>query len=178
MPLTPNSSTSSYVTPEEFLLRKDIRPASMLVLDTGLAATEVQLQTNAVLLAILKESSGIVESAATAGAKYSALDIAAQVAAGTACGEMIKGYISDIAAHRLAERRWQTNQDTLEGYKAALEFLKRLRDGELVLPFAEVATASVPSNSDYTQSELNDLNLVSRNTRVFGVRGSWGQRRS
>ena len=170
--MTPASSSSAYVTPAEFLLRKDIRPTQEIVLDDPLAPVP-DLTTNAVLLAILMQASGMLESAVAAGSRYKVADL--QALMGTNAGELIKGIVSDLAAHVLSERRWQGSEDTLPGYQAAIAFLQSLREGDAVLPFVEVAQASVPESYNYTQADIDALGLPSGNIRAFGIRGRYGQ---
>lgn len=168
------SGTSAYVTPAEFLLRKDSRPAQELTVDTG--GISADLSTDPVLLAILKECSGLLESAAVAGSRYTVDDINTLITTQSNAGEMVKGLICDLAAHRLCERRWASSQETLAGYTLALDFLKRLRDGETVLPLDTVVRSSNVVSQNLSQSQLDDLNLMSRNTRFFGLNASFGRK--
>jgi hypothetical protein len=171
--MTPNSSSASYLTSSDFLLRKDVFTAGDLVRDDGSQATSAELATDLTLGALLKQASGMVEAACVAGNRYLPTDLQALVSAGGNGAEYLKGIIADIAAHLLTARRWRFSGDTLKPYEQALEILKALRNGDSVFPFVEAEAAGVADSQFYTQADIDRLNLISRDTRVFGIRNSY-----
>lgn len=173
MTMTPNGSLTSYISNEEFLTRKDWRTVGQLVNDDGTQMSHANLLTSTVLQTILEESSGEVESALVASARYSAQDL--QSTNGVS-REYLKGIIADIAMWRLFGRRpapGPPETATLLN-EEAWKKIEKLSNGEVVLSFQQVQEAGVPTNEFMTTPELKELNLFSDSCgRSLGIRNSF-----
>lgn len=121
---------ASYATPANMLSRFDKRLIGGLVSDTGTEVAEGDLPTNAVLLELLADASGEVESALTVGERYSADQLAALT--GNSQKLLIR-LVCEITWLNLVGRRGEKYTEDYEAMrKAAGDRLNRLRKGENV----------------------------------------------
>jgi hypothetical protein len=172
MAKTPNSSSTTYCSPAEFLKRYDSRTVGDLVADDGARVSASALLTDDNLAAALLTASGYVETACFTGNKYAAADLGALTGAGRA---FLYQLVSDLVMGLLLERRPKSGDEKIEppaAYERAWKTLDRLRLGELVFGLVETGDAGVPAVSDLSVSDLDTLSLASRQAgRLFGQRG-------
>jgi len=160
MGYTPNSSSVSYLTVDEFLEFKDKRAVGQLVNDDGDQLSPSQLQDDPNLTKILLAASGRVEASLFAADLYSAEDIASPNGAS-------KAFIQDIVA-RLAMYMLYGRRDAPEppatvvaGYQEAVDQLANLANGSLILAFAQTEAAGLVINEFLTAQQIINLNQVS-----------------
>ncbi len=177
MAFTPVSSLVSYISPDEFLSRFDSNLVGELVSDQNLQVNSTDLSTNPVLLTILADVSGMLESAACVGKRYGSEDLTAMATSGTVSGQYLKRVCANLAIGMLRQRRGMIESDEKGGpYIQALEALDKLRNGERIFTFAETEEAGLPSNVTLSPEEIERLNLFTNNFRYFGFRQrSWAR---
>lgn len=162
--LTPNSSSTSYLSVTEFLKRADSNLVGQLVSDDGTQVTATNLQTNANLLAILSDVSAIFESAALVGGRYNPSDLNTLVSSNTVGASLILRILSDLAIGLLRQRRGMNEDSPYSGFVQASAFLDSLRKGETILPFLETQEAG---QADDTYMTLSDYFKQGRLTAVY-----------
>jgi hypothetical protein len=168
MGLTPNSSSTSYLSAVTFLQLRDVLTTGDLTRDDGVQNTASELVTDPILALVLQVASGQVEAACVAGQRYMPADLQALVAAGGNGAAYLWSIIADIAAFELAKRRWRFSGDVAKSYERATKLLDSLRSGENVLPFLEAEKAGDADTTYFDPSDVNRLGLVSSQTRIFG----------
>jgi hypothetical protein len=169
MPQTSISGLNPYATPNDMIARFDVRLQGWLVRDDNGQSTSIDLQTDPNLRSALATASGIVEMACVAGQRYTPQDLAALTGNGA---EFLKDMVCSIAADRLYHRRFP-DAAALPEAQEAQQWLKALGSGMGILPFAEAAAAGIAYDSFYTQEEIDRLNLITRNTRSWGIRAPY-----
>lgn len=167
---TPETSASPYCSPADFLARFDARLAGDLCSDDGTRVAPGSLPSNPAFLAALADASGELESAASASRRYSPADLAAIVAAGGNGASIVKRLVAALALGFLRDRRGLPASDMPEQVEAAREQVKKLRDGEAILPTVQAMNAGLPQSQFLARDDYERLNLVSNQARIFGDR--------
>lgn len=170
---TPNSSTSSYITVDQFIMRHDYNAVAMLSVDDGSKPTQAELETNANLLQILMDASGMVEVALMTNERYSTVDLSAPNGVSQAYMQSI---ISDIAMYKLYCRRDAPGppETVISNYNEALRKIDQLRTGDVVLSFAESQAAGIPTDEFMQIGDLFRDNLFSTACRrTLGIRNAF-----
>ena len=179
MPMTPDSGALPYATPAQMLVFCDARRLGMLVRDDNTQSTPSQLLADPNLVQFLATASGEVETAALAGSRYKATDLAALQLAGGNGAAMLARLVARLAYGIIDERR-NPGSDPHPATVAALKQLDDLRSGMAIFPFAEAAAAGLVVTSVLNDQDRLTDNLVTENARVWGVRanracpGGWG----
>lgn len=171
--MTPNSSSSSYITPEDFLILHDYRLFAQLIKDDNVMATEAETLASPKLAAALLGASGEVEVELVASQRYSVSDLQATNGASK---QYLISIIADIAAYNLFGRRDGPGPPELVTmkYAEAREKLEKLRNGQVVLAFTQAEQAGVVTNEYMSKPELSELNLFSRSCqRSLGDRNAF-----
>lgn len=171
--MTPNSSSTPYITVNDFLARNDFRDVGQLVNDDNTQSTPSQLQTNPNLAVALAEASGELESACLSSQKYAVADL--QNLNGMSL-EYMKSILSAIVIYRLYQRRHgpQPSDFVVNSYMKAMDALNQLRSGVAIFSFSEVEAAGNPITQFMTPADWAGLNLLSwRWPRSFGIRNTY-----
>lgn len=167
MAQTPNSNSTSYLTPTLFLQYMDGRSVADLVSDADVAVSTSSLTSNAIVQLALDTASGMVESACVQSSRYSPEDLAALTGVSQ---KYFYSLIARLAMCFLWERR--PTENTKPGfYDATQKELEQVRHGERVFSFTETADAGTMEMSDFSEQDLQTLGLSSlRAARLFGIR--------
>jgi len=166
------TTTQSYITPAEFLLRFDARAIARYCADDENAVPPADLPTNEVLLWALKSASGMVQASAVRGCRYTPQqleELINQVPL-TLSGETLKDVTAWLAITKLQERRPHGGEPPNEyHYERAMGFLERLAAGDQVLAFEETVDAGL---IDLGETDYEDLQetcaTVFRANRLLG----------
>lgn len=146
----------------------DINVIAELLSDTGAAASQFSLASNTTLTALLQEASGLVESAAFEGGRYAAADLAglngnsAQALIGCVCG---------LAVWLLWCRRQDVEMKLPVRAEMAMQFLEKLRKGDVVFATAEAEEAGqVGEDVEAPSVRVERNGPVQQAKRLFGRR--------
>lgn len=169
--MNPNSSQSAYLTGEDFIAYKDMRSIAQYASDDpDNPVPDDQVATNPVVLKILMQASGMLESAVLSSQRYAVSDLQALTGASQ---EYMKSILADISMYKLVIRRPGANppETTVTAYEEAMQALQALANGDRIFAFAEVEEAGLPTTYSITPSDLYRANMASvRFRRVFGNR--------
>jgi hypothetical protein len=172
---TVQSATVPYATPAQFLATYDYRPAGQLVRDDGTQAGSSDLTVpDANLQWALMEATGEIEMMASIGQRYSPTDLQNLANSNTAGAAILAKMTCDIAAEYLRERRLIPAINPYPAYLRAQQKLDALATGGAIFPFTEAAKAGVADNYTFNQTDIDNVNLITRNRFAWGVRGSYG----
>lgn len=169
MAKTVTSGSVSYASVADLLIRYDERRIRDLVGDDGRREPTSSLATSTVLLELLAESSGEVESACLVAEKYTAADLVALTGNGES---LLKRLVCDIAFQFLIDRRGKDGENEKPWrYERALEKLQQLRDGARIFGFQETQNAGHPVEGYRTEAQIQDQALSTYQAqRFFGRR--------
>ena len=169
MPLTPNSSTSPYITGDDVAARVDSRLVGQLLADDGTTVPASSFDANPTLVALMADASGELESACLDGERYAPGDLLDLNGNSLA---YMKRILVALTAGYLYQRRGQVDDRVTAQFEWAQDMLGKLRNGDQVFAFVEDESAGVASNSFYTDAELDQLGLMTRGParRYFGNR--------
>lgn len=159
----------AYCTAAQMLARYDRRQISKLLSDTGVQVTDANLPTNANLLAILEDASGMIAMAARVGKRYTALQLQA-VADSTddIVASQIIRLTADLAMGLIVLRRPGADPKKLApNYYQAQEILEQLKRGERI--FDVDLTDEFGSRFRNVIPDDADEFLLSQNVRIFGT---------
>lgn len=176
--MTPQSSSTSYLSAAEFLKRVDVRTVGDLCSDSNTRLTPTQLLTDDNLAAALLDASGELESAVFVGKKYQPADLAVMVATPSAGQAKIYRLLTAIAKVFLVERRVGVNvpEEFLAGSERAQAQLRALAEGTEIFSFTEAAEAGVIDLEPVTPAEvLTRFDVVVQTERFFGIRSNRAQ---
>lgn len=191
--MTPNSSLTSYITPAEFLLRRDVRSifqqCSDNDLDPGLnpgpnngrtspqycAAQLIDPTTpqGAVLAELLAEASGMLEAAIFRSAIYQLADIQNLLTQGGNSAKYLKRLVASIATYALMTRRPGPEPPEVikEAYNEAMTALNDISTGVRIFAFQETAAAGLPATGQFNAGIYFANDFVSqRYGAMFGTR--------
>lgn len=161
MVMTPSSGSTPYASAADFAERYDIRTIGDLLSDLGVRLPAGQVLTSSRLTTLLMQASGMLESAALAGKRYTTEDLAALTGNSK---EYMKGIICDLVIWVLLGRRPTREGGIPEIVKGAVEAVELLRHGHRIFAFTEVQDAGKNVIVADTPAPL----LTSRARRLFG----------
>lgn len=145
MPATVNSASSAYASGTDLVEARDWRAVGDLIKDDNTRpASSGAVAVATIVTTALKNASGQIEMAATAGARYQPEDLSALAAGSTVGGAALKGLTCDLAFWWLSKRRKPgARPEDVAGVPEALDCLDRLRNGERIFPFTETQEAGL-----------------------------------
>lgn len=156
-----------YATTAEFLLRYDARVIGDLVNDTDSQVDPSSLATDPVLLQMLADASGDIESALLVGERYSLNNLQPYHATTNPAGlsdtslALLSRMTCDIAYAMLLRRRGEINPDKHSGIlDLAEKYLKDLRSGSAVFGLSPQEQAGHVKFSGVGTVEFSTLNLI------------------
>lgn len=175
---TLNTFGFPYCTPAIFLERYDVRTVGDYLSDTDLRLTPTQVQNSAVLADLMKQASGIVESHAFMGTRYSPVDlqlIASMDNTGTIVGtptnaaQVLYGIVAGITMFLVWERRPLRYAKHPMPLSSEMAFgqLEKIGAGALIFGLLETAEAGVPSVEFMTKQDILTRNFSSNQARRF-----------
>jgi hypothetical protein len=180
MPQTPNSGGASYLSPADFLDRRDVRPVGELIIDDLDDATPAATYADMIgdptvpgsparrLMIALQTASGEVESALLRADRYNPQDLLDLQGNSLS---YVQGIVAPIAFEVLRQRRGQDGYEALPEYAEAMKKLDRLADGSDTLGFVEAEAAGTAQIITMNPREIAKANPVtSCNVRIFGIR--------
>src|SRR5262249_5564409 len=142
--------------------------ADLLVDDDTRLASQGAVAANVTLARLLLAASGEIEAALLANGKYTPTDLQTLTGA-SQC--YLQKLTADLAHWRLKQRRWpDADPNTVQGAKAALDALERLRRGENIFGLQEVADAGLAETIDLWNPP--PCKLSTEASRFFGERFS------
>ncbi len=167
---TPLSGATPYCTAQQFVDRFDWRTAADLLSDSGTRLTLQQVLASTVLLELLQEASGLVESACMVGNRYAPADLAGLTGNSQ---QLLIGLTAGVAAFHLFSRRPDRKLDVPPRAQWAMEMLAKLEEGTAVFGILEVAEAGVVDHLVEQPSDVEARNMVTRIAgRFFGRRSN------
>lgn len=145
----------SYSSPSDILARYDSRSLGDLCSDSGTRLTPTQLLTDTNLQAALDDASGLVNSAAVYGQRYTPAELAALTDVDLA---LLKRLVCDLAFAYLVGRRGN-DPEAYQSTKQAQDMLERIKQGQRLFAVpGEIAAGlediNFPSIVDYTTINL------------------------
>jgi len=156
---------AAYVTPAEFLLRKDARDVGDLVSDDETQVAAGDLLTDPVLLAAIDDASGDIDTALMGGGRYTAADLEGLTGNSLAT---LRRIASELTMFHLLARRPDRNPERIEAVaKLKDAYLAPLRRGENVFGLALHIDAGTVDVHGPTTVQARDLNLVRDRTRNY-----------
>lgn len=184
MTMTPNSSTSPYCTPADFVSIFDYRSFAQLASDTDTPlASSAALQASPILAAQLGIGAGMIEMAATVGERYDPTDLATLLSSGTNGGYALIEMNASLAAAGMFGRRFESVPDEMRArIEDALSKLEALESGANIFPFLETQAAGLVTDYRETAYDVARRTLPSWVARrCLGIRsnqippvGGWG----
>lgn len=167
MPLTPASSSTPYITVDEFLRRYDLRTIGDLVSDSETRLNQSQLQSSQALLDILADAAGEVESAALADGRYTKEDLAALTGVSL---QFLKRLVSDLTLWYLYQRRPDRAGPIPPQAQDARNLIALLRSGDRIFVFTETQIAGRRMEIiNETNSRITRNRVTRRAERHFGL---------
>lgn len=176
---TINSSFVSYCTPAQFVQVFDYRSFAQLAADNDVPLTESGLISSTILSAKLQIASGMVEMAATRGARYDPiLDLQPLVTPvnGLICngGWVLIQLVASMAAFEMFGRRYEAMTEYMQAkVEEANTLLQALENGEKIFPFADAQQAGLLNDYIETPTDVTNRNLptfIAQN--LFGIRAN------
>lgn len=166
------SSTDLLCPVSEFIKRVDQAAIGKLASNTTTPVSAAELLTDANVIAALRDASGIFESAASVGGRYSKEDIAVILAAANTNAQgMLFRIVADVAWAQLFERRPNKDIPTPASMERSLQWLDYLADGRRIFPFLESEEAG---HIERIESSVDDIEL--RNGVVYQAQAYYGVR--
>lgn len=154
----------SFAAPSDLLLRIDARFLGDLASDTDDPVLQKDFGTDTVLLAVLEDASGEVESAMAVNDLYSDTDLSGL--AGNSLAKL-KRMTCEIAISFLMQRRPDYNPERAKAFHdRAHEALEILRKGTNIFNLGNVREAGKPSIEAPTVRQIQDLNLITDRARA------------
>jgi hypothetical protein len=165
--------SSSYVTPEQFLARRDIRAVQNLLADgpaSGVVTPPVEaVPTHPVLIAALEDASGQVRAAAETANRYTAAEL--DQLSGENDPFLIR-LVSDLAFGLLLDRRGRpVAPGDYPAVEKAEQWLALLRLGERVLNVQSAKDAGVEKGSFISAVTFANSGLAADQYAYFYPRG-------
>ena len=161
----------SYASPNDLIERYDARILGDLCQDEGERITDVpMLLLSTKLLTALSDASGMVNSAALVGKRYTSTQLTNMI--GDA-GGFIKRLTCDLAFAFLRQRRGY-DVEQFPTIQESFNYLDRLRLGERVFDIEEVESKGNPTSFAIPVYTVVSQNLMEDNNRYFPNR-RWGR---
>ncbi len=183
---TLNTSIYPYCNIAIFLEKFDYRTVGDYLSDTDQRLTPIEITNSTVLLHLLLEASGYVESLAQKGTRYSHDDlflianldpIGGQPKSPTnATAQMMYGIVAGIAMFYLWERRPLRLSEHKMSRRSewALMMTEALGNGDAIFGLLEVAEAGLPTPQFMTPQQIRYRNFTSNQAqRYFGDRAQF-----
>lgn len=176
--MTPNSTSSSYCTPDQFLKFYDSRYICQKLLDIGATAEADAVRTGgplpeaSVTQAILDAASGLVESACFVKEIYQPSDLQGLQGNGA---QFLARLVADLAMWDLECRR-NPSSELSDKVKLAMALLNDLREGTKIFGTLAAAQAGLPEDDFLQQQDVENANLSTwQAKRLFGQRAGWNR---
>lgn len=168
--MTENSSSTSYATATHFVTRYDVRTIGQLVNDDGTAADATAVLSNTVVVACLKDASGMIEAACLRGKRYQPTDLVAMTGVNA---NLLQRLVCALAMWMLMDRRSLRTlgeptpmPDWITGH------LNALADGTEIFGFTQVQDAGLMETVTRQDTDAQNPNRITeRARRFFGDRG-------
>ena len=173
------SNTSLLCSVAEFLKRNDERTIGQLCSVTTTPVASGSLASDPHVLAALGDASGLVESAALRGEKYSGADLALVRDSASMAANLLFRIVSDLAWAFLWENRQNKalNVPPPPSMERSLQWLNDLADGIRIFPIVENMKAGHMDIAEVTPSEVCHRNgVVVQADRYFGERSERNER--
>lgn len=169
--MTPASALTSWATPSDMLDWHHPRTVGDLIKLRAADPTPVigSIIGSSLVARHLNAAVGRIEMSAVQGAMYSAADLAAMT--GAAAAELRRVACGLAFASLVRYRFPSTVEGDLPEEADAKKFLKALSSGEIVLPFTEVADASLVS---VAPTLILSRRITTQANRLFGSSGNRG----
>lgn len=164
---TPTSTTTTYITPAQFLARADVRLVGDLCSDTGTRVTPSALPSDPNLAAAIMDACGDLEAACLAGHKYEVADLTL-IATGATSASQARMFrlLSRLTLCYLYERRPEKGP-VPQTYTIAWEHLDALADGKQIFGLVEHQDAGVITTEVETAQQVEARNLTSWSARRY-----------
>lgn len=161
---------SSYVTPEQFLARRDVRAIQQLLRDTGVTTPLADVTTEPTFLAALDDASGEVRAACETANRYTANDLDALAASND---PFLINLVCDLAYGKLQRRRARpVTGDEYPEVEKAEQWLALLRLGERVLNIQSAKDAGNERGASISATTYANSGLAADTYRFFYPRGA------
>lgn len=177
--MTPNSSTTSFCSPTQFVAIFDWRTIAELLSDTDVALTnQAAVIANPILAELLMEGTGQIEMASSIGNRYPVYtdrpsDLAVLAATSTSSGARLRRLNAAITLEYCWRRRPDKAMPPMPEFEEAALLLKALADGEAVFGFVEAMNAGIVHDCIETPQDVAHRNLPSYQAQsLFGRRGN------
>lgn len=155
---------ADFFSASDVKLRYDLNRLGDLVSDDGQRVSPASLDANTVLLAVMDDAESTLLGEILTGKRYTEADL--EGLEGRDKNLMIR-ILCDLTYGYLLLRRGHSEQDISRlapGFRVALEYLSRLRAGEIVFNVESVKEAGTLARVVLSRN----VNLVSSATRLFG----------
>jgi hypothetical protein len=179
MTMTVNSSFTAYCTASQFTSLFDWRPFGQYCVDTDTPPANVAaFQSNPVLLNKLQVASGLIEMAATRGARYDPTDLVALVTPVNAViangGWALIQMCAGLAAFEIVGRRMEGLPEYIvDSIERSQAMLVALENGEKIFPFADAQQAGLLHDYLETSVDVQNRNLPAViASPLFGIRSN------
>lgn len=153
-----------YATPSAALLRYDSRRVGQLCADDGSQVSASALLSDPVLLELLDDASGMIDSALLRGGRYTQDDLRSL---SDADAKLLTRLTCDLCYGLLVSRRGYTSTELnalAPAYAGSLALLDRLGNGELIFNVPGVVAAGKPVRAVIDRR----LQLISSARRLYG----------
>lgn len=170
MAYNPESSATSYITPDDLFARMDINLICQLCSDTQVPIDVAVIRDDVNLLAALNDASGELESSIFVSKRYGAADL--QALDGVSRQYMLR-ILSDLAAYNLWTRRkaGEPPGTVAKAYEKAQAVLVDLQTGQDIFSFEEIAASGVPVTYQMQMADHYNNNMLSTLwRRIYGSR--------
>jgi hypothetical protein len=169
MPMTPNSASTPYASPADFIEYIDANLIGDLLRDDGTRATPTEILADPRVVKHLMRASGWFEAICLRGGRYTAADLQALTGASREYARWIvsaKAFLTLAGRRAIAMPVAQEMQKELDGVE------EDLTEGEEIFAFVETEAAGLAAHRPITPEDLRDLTptLASNMTRMFGQR--------
>lgn len=156
---------STYASPDDMMLRYDVRRLGQLCTDNDTQLTTEQLVQSAILQEAITDASGLVESAVMVGGRYSVTDL---LTLNDNPKRFLARLVCDLTYGFLVSRRGFNSNDIgslAPGYANALKLLDELRAGTWIFANDAAIEASKPKR---VQLSTNVTLVTTEARRFFG----------
>jgi phage gp36-like protein len=157
----------AYATPSDLLARNDARIIGDLLYDNGVRINETDILTNDAVETALDDASGLVNSAAFVGGRYTAADLTGLTGADQS---FLVRLTCNLAFILLVQRRG-IDTSPYPQWADAQNTLQQLRFGERIFNVVGVQEAHNTTSGFMSAVEYADLNLAAfQASRYFNTR--------
>jgi len=154
----------SYATGNDLVSRYDVRLLGDLCQDAGDRISDLPvLVAHPNIIQALEDASGMVNSAALVGKRYSTKDLRDMTGDGAA---FLKRIVVDIGFSLLRQRRGYDIQQ-FPTVQESFKFLDRLRLGERVFDIESAEDAGLPHTAEIPHYTVEQQHVLTTNTRYW-----------